>query len=203
MQLISGVSLPAYWLSNLIADISKTFVPILITLVLMQIYGVEYDGAWVLLLLYPIAIVPFTYVTSFAFSNDTVAQIMTIFLHFLFGAIAPIIVISLQSIESTADTGDSLRYAFTFVPTYCVGHGVIVSAITGSLVQVREAYIINGADLPTISDNVFALENIGADILMMLVIAAFCTLVLFLVEADIFQFCSRCSVWSQPPPRLV
>ena len=95
MQLISGVSLPAYWLSNLVADISKTFIPILITLVLMGIYGVEYDGAWALLLLYPVAIVPFTYLTSFAFTNDTVAQIMTIFLHFLFGAIAPIIVITL------------------------------------------------------------------------------------------------------------
>lgn len=141
MQLISGVSLPAYWLSNLIADIGKTFVPMLITFVLMGIYGVEDDGAWALLLLYPIAIVPFTYITSFAFSNDTVAQIMTIFLHFLFGAIAPIVVISLQSIESTASTGDSLRYAFTIVPTYCVGHGLIVGATSEGLNQVRSAYI--------------------------------------------------------------
>lgn len=140
MQLISGVSLPAYWLSNLIADISKTLVPMLIALVLMNIYGVEDEGAWLLLLLYPLAIVPFTYVTSFAFTNDTVAQIMTIFLHFLFGAIAPIVVISLQSIESTASTGDALRYAFTIVPTYCVGHGLIVSPTATSLSQLRAAY---------------------------------------------------------------
>ena len=203
MQLISGVSLPAYWLSNLIADISKTFVPMLITLVLMGIYGVEDDGAWLLLLLYPLSIVPFTYLTSFAFTNDTVAQIMTIFLHFLFGAIAPIVVISLQSIESTASTGDSLRYAFTVVPTYCVGHGLIVSATATSLSELRGAYISDGADLPAFSEDVYALENLGADILMMALVAAFCTLVLFLLEADIFQCCSRCSVFSQPPPRLV
>ena len=208
MQLISGVSLPAYWLSNLIADIAKTFVPMLISLVLMGIYGVEDDGAWILLMLYPLAIVPFTYLTSFAFSNDTVAQIMTIFLHFLFGAIAPIVVITLQTIESTAKTGDSLRYAFTIVPTYCVGHGLIAGAISSSLSQLRGAYIaeetLKGEEtLPEISSDAYALENVGGDILMMLVIAAFCTLVLFVVEADIFQCCSRCSIFSQPPPRLV
>ena len=141
-------------------------------------------------------------------SNDTVAQIMTIFLHFLFGAIAPIVVITLQSIESTAKTGDALRYAFTIVPTYCVGHGLIAGATAESLSSLRDGYIgsetLKGEEtLPELSSDAYALVNVGGDILMMLVIAAFCTLVLFLVEADIFQCCSRCSIFSQPPPRLV
>jgi len=34
MQMISGVSLPAYWLSNMISDIVKTYVPIFIILIL-------------------------------------------------------------------------------------------------------------------------------------------------------------------------
>lgn len=34
MQLISGVSLPAYWLSNIISDIVKTYIPIFIILIL-------------------------------------------------------------------------------------------------------------------------------------------------------------------------
>ena len=73
MQVISGVSLPAYWLSNLISDIVKTYVPIFIILILMAIFSLEYDGVSILLLLYPIAIVPFTYITSFFFTGDTVA----------------------------------------------------------------------------------------------------------------------------------
>ena len=38
MQMISGVSLPAYWASNLISDIAKTFIPIVIILLLMVIF---------------------------------------------------------------------------------------------------------------------------------------------------------------------
>ena len=43
-------------------------------------------------MLYPIAIVPFTYITSFLFTSDTVAQIMTLFLHFALGGIMPLVV---------------------------------------------------------------------------------------------------------------
>ncbi len=73
MQVISGVSLPAYWMSNLIADIVKTYIPIFVIMLLTVIFDLQYDGVWQLLILYPIAIVPFTYLTSFLFTGDTVA----------------------------------------------------------------------------------------------------------------------------------
>ena len=38
MQIISGVSLPAYWLSNMMADLAKTYVPIFIILILMAAF---------------------------------------------------------------------------------------------------------------------------------------------------------------------
>lgn len=95
MQLISGVSLPAYWISNMIADITKTYVPIFIILILQIIFDLQYDGVWELIIIYPLVIVPFTYVTSFLFTGDTVAQIMTLFLHFMMGGIAPIVVFTL------------------------------------------------------------------------------------------------------------
>ena len=69
----SGVSLPAYWISNLMSDTIKTYFPICIILLLTVIFDLKYDGVWALLLLYPLAIVPFTYITSFFFTNDTVA----------------------------------------------------------------------------------------------------------------------------------
>ena len=92
MQMSSGVSLPAYWISNLISDIVKTYFPIFVILLLTVIFDLQYDGVWALLLLYPLAIVPFTYITSFFFTSDTVAQILTLFVHFLFGGIMPIVI---------------------------------------------------------------------------------------------------------------
>lgn len=71
MQMISGVSLPAYWISNLISDILKMYVPIAIIIGMNAAFNLQYEGVWQLLILYPISIVPFTYLTSFWFTRDT------------------------------------------------------------------------------------------------------------------------------------
>lgn len=71
LQMVSGVSLPAYWGANLISDILKMYIPIGIIIGLNAAFSLEYEGVWILLLLYPISVVPFTYLTSFLFTRDT------------------------------------------------------------------------------------------------------------------------------------
>ena len=73
MQLISGMSLFGYWAANLLSDVIKAFVPITVILFLCWVQSVWYEGVWVLFVLFPFAVVPFSYVTSFLFSQDTVA----------------------------------------------------------------------------------------------------------------------------------
>ena len=73
MQLVSGVSLAAYWVSNVISDMLKTYLPILLMIGLSFAFELSYEGVWEFLLLYPITIVPFTYFTSLYFKTDTVA----------------------------------------------------------------------------------------------------------------------------------
>jgi len=84
--------LPAYWLSTIIADIVKTYIPIFIILLLIKIFDLQYEGVWQLFMLYPIVIVPFTYITAAFFTSDTVAQIMTLFVHFMLGGIMPVVI---------------------------------------------------------------------------------------------------------------
>lgn len=76
------MNLPAYWLSNILADIVKVYIPMILTIGLTNAFDMGYEGFWVLLLLFPLAIVPFSYVTTFLFSNDTRAQVVTLFVHF-------------------------------------------------------------------------------------------------------------------------
>ena len=64
------MSLAGYWSSNLFFDILMAYIPIGLILLLSYVFDCFYDGAWVLYLLYPPAIVPFTYVTSFCFKSD-------------------------------------------------------------------------------------------------------------------------------------
>ena len=103
--MISGVSKLGYWASNMISDIIKVYIPILLTLFLQWAFKIEIAGVWVHFMLYPWAIVPFTYVTSFFFTGDSVAQIMTLFVHFMAGGILPLVVYILLFIPSTVSKG--------------------------------------------------------------------------------------------------
>ena len=60
-------------MSNVISDMLKTYLPILLMIGLSFAFELSYEGVWQFLLLYPITIVPFTYFTSLYFKSDTVA----------------------------------------------------------------------------------------------------------------------------------
>ena len=72
-QLLSGMSLAGYWASNIIFDIMMAYIPIGLIIMLTFVFNKQYEGVWLLLLLYPPAIVPYTYVTSFIFKSDITA----------------------------------------------------------------------------------------------------------------------------------
>lgn len=46
MQLVSGVSMPAYWASNLISDVLKMYVPIGIIIGMSAAFDLHYEGVW-------------------------------------------------------------------------------------------------------------------------------------------------------------
>ena len=73
MQLISGMNLSAYWISNYIFDILKSEIPMVITIGFLYVFSLDYEGVWVLFLLFPFGAVPFTYATSFIFSDENSA----------------------------------------------------------------------------------------------------------------------------------
>ena len=127
-QLISGMSLAGYWTSNIIFDIVMAYVPIGLMIMLIFVFNMQFDGVYILFLLFPPAIVPFTYVTSFIFTSDINAQICTLFLHFVAGGLLVVVVFVLQYIPITMKVGDALRWACCIVPSFCVTHGILFAA---------------------------------------------------------------------------
>lgn len=127
-QLLSGMSVAGYWASNILFDIFMAYVPISLIIMLTFVFDKTYNGVWVLYLLFPPAIVPFTYVTSFMFSSDINAQIFTLFLHFLSGGLFTCVVFVLQVIPLTMAYGDALRWVFTIFPSFCVAHGILFAS---------------------------------------------------------------------------
>jgi hypothetical protein len=73
MQLISGMNLSSYWVSNYIFDLLKSYATISAILLLMECFNIHYEYIWLVFLLYPLALIPFTYVCSFVLGTENFA----------------------------------------------------------------------------------------------------------------------------------
>ena len=76
-----------YWAANVISDVLAAYVPMILILVFNFAFSLDIQYAYLFLLLYPLAVIPFSYITSFIFTDDTTAQICTLFINFLAGAL--------------------------------------------------------------------------------------------------------------------
>jgi len=171
------MSLAAYWISNMIFDIVKALLPGLITLGFMQAYRLLYPNIWLPFLLYPFAITPFTYVTSFLFDSEIVAQTFTIFLHFVFGGIGPILTFVLRTISSTKFGGDKLDWVLKLVPSFCLTDIVAFQAGKDDFLWVR-------SDLRRPSDYHLILN--GGNLMFLSIHFIAWTVILFLIESGFF-----------------
>jgi len=122
------MSLPSYWLSNMIADMIKLYIPIGIIILISVIFNANYTGVWVLFMLLPPALVPFTYVTSFLFTKDSTAQIITLLTNYFACSVMSILIFVLQFIPETFKLGAILRWSFCILPSYCVVNGILWSS---------------------------------------------------------------------------
>jgi len=188
MQLISGMNKAGYWISNAIADIIKAYLPIFLILILTVLFDTNYPGVWVLYLLFPPAIVMFSYTFTFFFTNETSAQISIFAINFLISGVMAIMVITLQIIPQTAKTGNILRWVFTIVPTYCVTHGIIASSSLGLVASVQPDY----------PQELWAWDNLLGDAVILICHFFLGIMLLFVAEADIFACLRKLTVWSIP-----
>jgi ATP-binding cassette, subfamily A (ABC1), member 3 len=181
-QVISGMSLTAYWISNLIFDLFKGMIPSAIVIGLIYAYNLEWDNTWLLFILYPVGVIPFTYVSSFFFSSENVAQTITIFLHFVFGGIGAIIVFVLRLIESTWAAGDILQWVFKLVPSFCLTDTIMFDSSKARTFLLRP-------ELKKDSD--WDITLLGGNVLVLCLHFIVWLFVLFLIELGAFNCFNR------------
>ena len=92
---------------------------------------------WRVFLLYPVAIVPFTYVSSFLFTNENMSQTVTIFLHFAFGGIGAIATLILRMIKSTYIFGDRLNNWLKIIPSFSLTNPIMFASSKNALFLQR------------------------------------------------------------------
>ena len=73
MQMISGLNRAAYWIANFIVDLVQMEAFTIISLTAFYFVNLKYSTSWIVFMLFPIASIPLTYVTSFLFQSESAA----------------------------------------------------------------------------------------------------------------------------------
>ena len=132
-QLVSGVSIPAYWLAAFLWDNFSYQLTVWLIVILVAIFpkteslsGTDTIGATIgLLILFGGAISGFTYLLSFLFSTPSGAQIAVIFIVFILGFILTIVGLVLRRIPETAVVYMRVvRYVLALFPPFALGDGL-------------------------------------------------------------------------------
>jgi ATP-binding cassette subfamily A (ABC1) protein 3 len=131
-QMISGVSVLAYWGSSFLFDCLSYFVTAGFSIAVILLFGIDafttgagLQGTVALFLLYGPAVAAFTYVVSFAFKTHSSAQNGVLLLNFATGLILSTVAYVLSNLDATRDiNNDYLQYVYRLFPTYCLAHGL-------------------------------------------------------------------------------
>jgi hypothetical protein len=133
LQVISGMQLSAYWTANFIVDLLKMQPIIWASIITFNANNLEYEAAWLTYLLFPLAILPFTYVTSMLFTADNAAQTYTLFGHFFVISTLSLFVYFFRLTPQLEQMGDDMNSFFKIVPSYPVASSVFSDALGGNL----------------------------------------------------------------------
>ena len=131
-QMVSGVSLAAYWFSNYVVDLLKHILPTVVCCLMILAFNVTgwtdsstYGAIWLIFILYGFCIGPWSYFVSFFFKDPGNAQLVNFFFNFIVGFIVSIVLWVLRLIDSTRSVAKGLSYFFRFVPTFSFSYGLL------------------------------------------------------------------------------
>lgn len=135
-QIVSGVSLFAYWLSNLLVDWVKFMIPAGATLLIFKFYDVDvylnskaFPATLLMFIFFGPCLITFTYLFSFLFKSPSKAQFVIFLLNYFGGAILLIASFILRIIENTrwAQT-NVVEFILRLFPIYDLAFGLFSMA---------------------------------------------------------------------------
>lgn len=147
MQIISGMNLCSYWIVNLVFDIVKMEVPMILCCVLLYYFEMtDYFSAMFVFVAYPFGVVPFTHATSFLFESEWSAQFFTVGLNLIVMIFGPLTVYIFMFNSPTQDDvlfGDMINYWLRVIPSYNVSKTLLFCGTRKILERKMEDPILN------------------------------------------------------------
>ena len=199
-QMISGASIPAFWLANYTWDVCVYALPCGLSLLAVHVFNIgAFTGTaqafTVVVLLfvgYGLAIMPFTYMLSFLWKSHTQAQIWCLLLNLLSGLILMIASFVMGLIETTQDTNKALIWLYRLFPGFCLGNGLF-NVATNSLIET-----LVGHSGITMHIDLYDWDICGKDILYLYVTAP-CYFLIVVIIDSILQYPAIATKLSSDP----
>jgi ATP-binding cassette subfamily A (ABC1) protein 3 len=192
-QLISGVSLVAYWLSNGAMDIFKSLIPCGIAIAMIYAFDVALPHGWILILVYGFTVIPFTYTTSFFFTKENTAQTVSLLVNFFMGVILSPVFTMLHMFDNTRTMAKYLGWIFRIIPSFCLAYGS--NNISYKEIYARLEYKKAGNDLD------FSVA--GGDLLFLCTLFPIYIILIVLIEAQYFNCLTICCDTKEPEESLI
>lgn len=169
-QLISGVSIYAYWIASYIWDVVNLLITgifcvfVILIFHVDQLIGENITVVLMSILLYSLSIASLTYLIQFLFKTHTTAQNLLLLFYILTGAILVIVSVVLDIIPSTRDVNKSLKFIYRFLPNYCFGESLtnlIVRETSVAFGEPKKPWDMEIAGYPMIYMFVFSIVYFG------------------------------------------
>lgn len=132
-QIVSGMRISSYWISNFIFDYALYLVVAVVSVGLCKglditslTTGSAYAATWLLFIFYGLAYVTVTYIFAFIFKDYGNAQAGYFFLTFVAGGMLPILTFLLRFLSTGANpVGRGIAWILRFHPAFAFGEGLI------------------------------------------------------------------------------
>lgn len=132
-QLVSGMRISAYWISNFLYDFVLYLIIALVAVGLCQALsitaftkGTAYLGTCLLFLFYGLAYISFTYIMAFLFKDYGNAQAGFYFLTFIIGGMITILPYLLRILGSSSNPiGRGIAWVLRIYPSFAFGEGLL------------------------------------------------------------------------------
>ncbi|KAH9151195.1 hypothetical protein LEN26_003903, partial [Aphanomyces euteiches] len=166
-QLVSGVSLTAFWLANYVVDLLLYAIPAAACIGLLVFFDVEqliggdgcpphaFSALVMIFILFGSAMVPFSYLLSHLFTDPPMSQSASTLINMLLGIGLGITSLALDSFPSTQALNATLTYFYHLSPLFNLGHALY----TLSMQAVLNSFL---TDAP--KEDTFSLKVIGWDL---------------------------------------
>ena len=115
-MIVSGLNLPAYWISHYLLDILFRAPPSICAIIGINLFNLHFPEAWVIILVFILVNPLFIYVFSCIFDSDSSASIITRLIYVFIVAILPTAIQFMLIFPTSVNIGKVIKCFFYVVP---------------------------------------------------------------------------------------